>query len=498
MASQLTILDSLGVEITDLFSLDKPEGGSAGAATSLIVRNDGDVTEEEGYLKLLVADDDTAAPKSYGIPPADGAWIQVSIDSGPWEDIGAGKHPLLPTLAAAAQVGVDIRQFPPATGAHEDYVYYLSAVSSAAPHTPSVAFGSGSGVVLELHDGTAQGWLEDPQMVIGGSTYEVDLSEWLWLAGGALQSIVAITETFDANDGDAAALGAGEEYVAAVVGGASGYEVIKGSKVATPAGVGDRPAVPATKALAGWVVVDNTDIVSVTVDAPLDFFRVKAATGLNVDVGRGLAILDNRSPRRTITQSIAITANSTETVWLLPLGGLVKTDGTFPSAGPRALPLADVTTDATTVTAVVDRRRWVGTDRHSLPLLVENSAGLAVNDVSPWVILPDGDWYVLPVAVATALGDAGTAPTAGQTVLDIEYRDPVTATTITTIFTAQTASVPDRGPLIAWNSTSLKDDDALPEVLFFRGPIALRLKVAEIPTATTAPAAATTTLTFVR
>ncbi len=185
---------------------------------------------------------------------------------------------------------------------------------------------------------------------------------WL-LAGIVYTDGSARTTTFNQNDGAASALTSGQSYIAALTqSSANAPTVTKGLRATSPT----KPTPPSGEILLAWITVNysatTTVISSGNIESDLTYGRlvVLAGTGLNAVVHAGRAIATGYMQVHSAKETVALTASSTNRIWLTPLGIVVKTLSDTPAA-VGAHWLANVVTDGSGVTSVVDKRTFVQT-----------------------------------------------------------------------------------------------------------------------------------------
>lgn len=203
---------------------------------------------------------------------------------------------------------------------------------------------------------TATGTPDDKvHMAVGSWIYQgVPVSQ------GSIQNI-----TLNQNDGAAAALIAGQEYIAAIsLGLSSTPTVTKGIKATVPALY---PVVPIGESLIGFVHVLYHVTASVIASGNLELtdltygrYRVTVpATGLTATVHIGRALTANFMQRHDVKEDVVLVDASTNRIWLKEDGYFaVTTSATKPT--PGALLLATATTSGGNVTGSTDERIYIG------------------------------------------------------------------------------------------------------------------------------------------
>jgi hypothetical protein len=472
--------DPSGIPLADLTPLPPTDTSQPGAPLDLLVRNEGDETAREAQLRLLARLDAASPWQPEGLPPLDEGWIEVSLDGGPWLPLGAGRlvwlPDLEPSLESGEEVAIQLRQNPPPGTADHLYQYELQALTGAAVSLPGIELPHGSGVVLPFHDSSETAWWEEPKATPGAGVGEVDITEWAWFAHRRFWAKPAATLVLDDLDANGDPLAVGEEYISLLSATPDGTVTVTKGVKGTALDETARPPIPTSHLPAFWATRDDTGTLTLTPAFPPPGFFAATVEGTTLRLGQGAAILAGRGPIRRAGQEAGLPPNATSTVWLLPLGGHAVTQADQPpAAAPGALPLYRATTDATSVTDLVDLRRWVGARFASVDFHLEGE--LTVGAIA-YGTLPPGRWHLLPTgALRVFLEDAG-AGTSGATVFDVEVRD--SSGQWGNLFPTQMAGVSDHGESVAFDGVESLGDGR-PEVLTVDGPALLRLRVAQVP-----------------
>ncbi len=286
---------------------------------------------------------------------------------------------------------------------------------------------------------------------------DVLVADLQWVKIGVPYAKLAHQITFNDQDGSAATLASGEEYIATLSGGAGTITVTKSDKGTAPLGIGARPNLPEGEALIGYVVVAFGLVIET---ADLDFsdrrfgrFGYEGATGLNVSIGPGVSIADDRMLETTGVRSVTLTASQTQTVFALPSGAFESVlSGSDPSE-PNANSLHEFVTDGSGVTSQADKRSYADARDGSIALFIPGT--LAVSDSAAAVYGGRQTARLsLPETVVFRLGSSGTGT--GSTKVDLHKSG-------TTIFTSQGSD--DRRPDIVAAASPALDTAALPEDL---------------------------------
>ena len=247
------------------------------------------------------------------------------------------------------------------TGAQVAATYRL-CVGEGAPPPAALPLLGGDGILTGAGDATLTGWIDWFEITASGTPD--DLLNWVahrWMDRGVIRQEALGTLAVSQDDGDSATLGSGEEYRALLTqtAGGGGFTLTKGSKAGT--GLATWPAQPAGEPLAARVVVPYgaggtvltaSEITSLVV---ADRFEVRAGVGLAAIVAPGRGIIARQWVSRETETTLTLTASVTRYVYLAANGDLSQeTALVAPSLGAR--PLAEITTDGSGVTAIVDLR----------------------------------------------------------------------------------------------------------------------------------------------
>lgn len=417
-----------------------------------------------------------------------------------WTPVGANRGLSLNAIPSNTARYVEVRaKVPPGLGAAQD-IDIIVTIDWARPSRPvseGVSEVYGDGVMLGLGDGTRSFIVSGGVLTESGTPDEfVNFTDLVWIHGGVLKVLLADAYELDANDSAAAALTAGNAYWGTLYLNESGdIEIEKSAQAASPLSVSTRPAVPAGGILLGYVQRDedaaiaNADIFQDAVTRGLFSF---SSSGLVVMLGPGQAVVDNSKLRFDSTQTITLTASATCSIWLTSGGALDHTtDGSRPDTEPRALLLWEAVTDGSGVTSYKDKRRWIG--GRIVPITMQFVSEVNLNDFSLIAHYPSNrPGQILPVnPVVADIDDDGTSAASGSWKFDI-FKS-IDGAAEATIFTS--SGTTDRRSVIAWNDTTLRDTDAVPEVVDIEAYTRFRAKlVGEPGSITVGPAGARVTL----
>ncbi len=277
--------------------------------------------------------------------------------------------------------------------------------------------------------------------------------------------------------GAIAASASGQARWAALIGGAAGLDTEESSEVADPAPLSDRPAAPDSEPVFAYVHRDDdaaiidADIYYPTARAPQPF-GYRSLGGLDIDIGGGNGIVDNRLVHRDKDQSVSLEPSVENIIYVLPDGSVQRVDaGDTPSAD-RAEPAWSLTTDGSGITAVRDLRRLLGADVRSFDAFFPGAA--TVGDAGYWVVPPGRRAYVLvPQGAEMSVGDIGDH-TSGDLVADLQWWDGA----------AWQSAFSDaaRRPTMAFDATVLNLAGFLPDTVAFDGGTRLRWRINTLPT----------------
>lgn len=238
----------------------------------------------------------------------------------------------------------------------------------------------------------------------GSPDDELHVAPGKWIIEGEEYEDLGIEDlTFDQDDVNGDPLTTGESYIAAVTQARDSLSVTKGEKDTAP----EAPTPPAGELILAFVTVNynggGTVVQNSDVDQDLTYGRyrpVAPATGLNVIIHAGEAIIANYAQIRTQKGAIPLAATSTNRVWLEWNGVITVTqDDVPPSAG--AVKIADVTTDGSNVTDLTDTRRYIsvleaGSGTITIHTATDSPSVVAVSDLE----VPEGSLVDLGAGAA--------------------------------------------------------------------------------------------------
>jgi len=443
----------------------------------------------EGWLRVLARVMGDTDWRTDGIVALETRGVEVEILGGSAGSgieprspvrIGAGAVLPLPEIPDGEAIYLRARVILPATAGETSLDLDFKPESEPFVVLPTGLWeASGGGIRLGLGDGSVSKVLGGGTPLPAGTPDDtVTIPDLAWVLAGEPFARLTTVETLDDLDGAAAALVAGEAYLALFSLAADGtMTTTKGPKGAEPLGAGAIPATPAGE-LAYATIIRNfaAEITAgdITLLSPSWGFALRT-DGLNVYAGAGEAIVGARFVR-TFTESVVAVAPSVDSkVWLLPSGAPDATaDGSRPD--DRALLLAEVTADGSAVTLLTDRRNFQDERAIRAQFVLPTPA---VNDVAYWTNGASSPVYVRPIApILFALADdpATLAATSGSWKVDLEVLQPDLSWV--TLYTNAGSS--DRRPSIPFDSTTGRDAASFPEILRIESGQVIRCRVISI------------------
>ena len=347
---------------------------------------------------------------------ATGNGTAASLTTTGWIPVGAGAWLELPELGSGLYHEIQIRYNPPgtaATGQIEFYVWGepgLRRISLESGHTEASRDG-----VLALVGDSSRTELIEGSVPVETSTpgASVDVPDLRWVNEGVPVTKLAHQLTTTDTDASAATLGSGESYWLVLSLKADGtITETKSDKGTTPLDRADIPAVPENEV--GYSIIERldtgiTDAVIELIEPP-SRFAFESTTGLNLTFGPGRALVGNGLMHFSSSKTVAITASTTGYVWLTPSATFVVTDDDSTPPAARSLLLFEATADGSSITDVVDRRTFIGSEIRAVEL--RQDGALSAGDV---VGLYAGERPGWVRGVVFALEDPGSGNTAGET-----------------------------------------------------------------------------------
>jgi len=481
MAPNIQVYTSDGVTLVTSIAITGNSPGSPSSPLTYRLVNDdsgGSVDTAPSPALILRAEDEGGDLVTEGVRALDERWIEVETTgvssdavTSPatgWVPVGRNRWFNFVELPEGEWVQFRIRDNRPGSAPSGEIVYDIALESGQIAQTLELGHSENyrDGILTGLNDGT---WGEaiyvSGDVTAQGSPDDtVQLPDLAWRCiDGEPRVLLSDALTIDNLDGSAAALIAGEAYYDVLSLAADGtITETKGDKATTPLDpLVDAPDVPSGEIPLARVhrefddTIESADIVQLyTLGA---YQMVTSGASLNVTIGAGRAMVDNRLIRRTAESVFALSVSETSYIWLLSSGSFsVTEDVSRPAAGVLLFYIA--TTDGSGVTDVLDRREWIGGERVDVSFQFQQGTIAGTEDV----FLHFGKsraGYVWPIRGASlAVGSNGSGNAAGQLRVDVLATDGVGGA-FTTIFT--TAA---QRPTVVYNDTEPVAYSGLTEV----------------------------------
>jgi hypothetical protein len=421
--------------------------------------------QDESDVLLLVETEDPTTPGRWlrsGLAPQEEMWARARLvghdnsdrpEQQPlltdWQLLGASAGLVIPTLLAGAARYLQIKWRPPSTASATAYRFRLLAVvgghSLALPAGGPGQRGILTGLGERGHSGLVRGGAVTAS---GTPDDEVHVAAAAWVHLGEAHSKVASSHTLSQQDAAAASLASGQSYLAVLSLGTSGVVVTKGAKAPAPV----RPATPAghielavvaVQYGASGSVIEGADI---TPTAIYDRHYAEPGTGLELRVHGGRAVGGGTYRYHSQVQELALPSSATRYLWQLASGAWELTATTAAPQASALGPLWAITTDGTGITALVDRRSYLG-GSVALTLAGEPSSTGVLASLRVAQHLVVERWY-------TSTSDDGSGT--GSTILRYE---------INGADAFPGAGDDDQRPTWAVGASVLTADDAYPELL---------------------------------
>lgn len=225
-----------------------------------------------------------------------------------------------------------------------------------------------TGVLTGLGDVTVYEWITAP--TLANDTDKVTLGNAAYIFAGTYQYVAGADVTLNQDDGASATLTSGKEYIALISAGGSGMTTTKG--VMANAGSAVAPAYPQNELPVAVVTVPYGGvIVASTLVAVSGRCLVIDAGGRVVTVQPGRAHMPGYFIQPSTVQTLTCPANSTSIVYLSEQGVANLVAG---------VPLAEVTTDGSDITALTDTRVLLYQGQQSKLLAQVEGGGNTIND----------------------------------------------------------------------------------------------------------------------
>ena len=478
MASSPEYRDDTDTVISGAISLSADPGAEGTAETVRLYNSfagaGGVDPLQDARLIVLVEPSPGAAPVASGVEALDRYFVEARIVSGlgglsvtatGWTKLGPGANLLLPpSIASGEGVELELRYAPAPDAQASSVALLFSVVAGVAVADDAASMESGGGIVLGVGDGetalvvSGTATVEDG----GGPSGSVQVGPFVWIYDGVPysypQQLVALTPA-----------ASGEQRYDLLSLSAGTLTVTSGAETASALTDDDKPAIPTGHLAVAYVEVDDASTITTAdiEDAWLASLYAWSDSGLTATFGPGpVALAGSVIVYHSVSQSVTLTASSTNSVWLTPAGVFaVTSDGTSPQSG--SVLLWEATTDGSGVTATRDLRRFAG---GRVERVVFAWSGTLSAAAERYGIAPQRDTYIVPIrGLRAALGDPGTGT--GQTAFDLEVDDGGWASLAGT----------DRPPAIAQGAADPRDEDARPAAFAVPAGRRLRATVDEVP-----------------
>lgn len=447
-------------DLPKLEFLDVSPGTPSAAVTWRCLNDNSEVTVDaatEVRVGVRQIDQATGEAVLNGFRAVDERWLELkATGSGndnsivtPWTPVGRGRYLILPQLDGGEYHELQIRYNPPATAPSGEVEFKLE--------------GEGLGRLTALEQGHTEGARDGIVSGVGDHTYseiiegsaptanatpddKVNVPDLSWLIEGRPWNLLAHSLTLSDQDASSSTLGAGESYWATLSLAADGTITVTKSDKGSPPDPSTIPDAPAGEVL--YCVIERLyagiDDTEIDYRATLARFAYIAASGLDVTIGKGLALVDNSILRIGVATQFSLTASATNYLWLVSDADgqfSVTTSPTPPS--PRAYLLWEFTTDSSDVTAVVDKRDPIGAEMVAVEFSIDGALS-AGEDVQVFRGRRPG--YVTGRrAIVASLVDPGSGNSAGETRFELWKSDG--AGGWTTLFSSKATD--DRRPLLS-------------------------------------------------
>lgn len=471
--AQVEILTTANAAATGL-TFSGVVGTATAAQTFRIWYNRGTASGTVSGLALQIEIEDPNNPGTYlssGLAALDNKHVQMRINgqsatsfeqqATDWVNVGTNARLYVSPIPGNQYRILEVRYNPPLTeGAASE-----SGNFRILPYYAVAAFGTadgvtqqGSGILTGVTDGTVREFVEIP--TVTGSADVVTVSRRWWVYDGTSMRDLVRTHTLNQNDSAVSALTSGQAYKAVISQGPSGTSTAtKGVRATAASAVA--PSLPTGHMQIAVVTVTyqggGTSSISsgnISVSAINGRFGVTSSgSSLNLTIGGGRALFAGTFIRLDSTSTVALTASSTNRVWLGSQGtfSVVTTDDLPPTSG--ALWICTATTNGSGVTALTDKRRFHEPTARLIAL--KKSGSEATGTLADYAVVP---FRAQVDRLVMALGTASSGGATGSTTADVNL---VTGGSSATLFTNQGGS-PESRPTIA--AGSYVDATAYPEV----------------------------------
>lgn len=476
---------------TPLEALSLPvsvEGGESSTPLILRIINDRDddfldTTTAAGVRLKLIASEAGAAFTDSGIALLSERWARlrvlgkivdgVDMSEGASSTMPFGTNATVPIGDMAPQNGWRIELTIVAPGGRTANAVKLGIVVeddvASAPLASMTALATGSGVIPADRIAGLRAFVRGSEVTADGSD-TVTIARGAMVLDGPITAFPATEETFSLDDGDAVALGAGDEYRVTLSRQADAtITVTKGPQNEAL----EYPATPDGELFVAHLTVESADGIAVTVSQASVIetarvyaeYSVRAGTGLSVIVATGEGVTSPSDHRQFLSHEItvAVDASATSRIWRIADGTVTDTlTDAMPEFGADLLAL--VTTDATNVTDIVDARVFAHRAVTMWPVEFVHRAAcadVAAPDHGIAAVLVPFDGEI--ESVTLVLSDVDATWTGGEIMVDVRVFAPGTPAPVVagglgtggvSIFTS--SATDDARPAIAFDATNLR------------------------------------------
>jgi hypothetical protein len=478
-------IEILKADLSPLTDAEVPDlnAGADSGVVQLALRN---ATGQDAFDLLLVLEVEDPARAGFfigsGLAPQDELWGRIRITgqdntAAPeqelirtsWIPIGAYTPLLVGVIRDGGIRFVEIRMHPPSSADGVTYRWRLAIVEAEHSRALAARPGAAAGILTLLGDWGHGGIVSGLAVSVTGTPDDqVHVAGGVYLHLGRLRAHLTSSHTLNQSDGAAAALAAGQAYLATLSLGTAGVVVTKGVKAAAPvaAAAPEDSLILCTVRVgfhAGASVIAGTDLSGQPL---LDRYFAEAGVGLHATVHAGQAVGGGSWRFHANRTTAPLVAAATNYLWQLASGDFAVTQ-TASRPDPTALgPWWEVDTDGTHVTALRDRRTYA--DRPAMLHLRGELPGAPGELVS--LLVEEDAMSIERIAFRVSSNGGGSA---GATKLDVKLNG-------TTLYTS--SGTDDQRPSFAFNAATLTTDTGIHEVLDLRRGDVLSLVSVTHPT----------------
>jgi hypothetical protein len=484
----LQLFEEDGVTPVENLAFTGVEKGADSDPLIVRLRNTG-LQPAENIVYMQQTEDPEMAERwlASGVAPQDELWGRVEIigfdnaEDPTWSiastaptTLGASSVLLIPLIPPGCDVSLRRKLHVPASASNVAWrIADTWFVNETARPLPVPLSRLDRGIATFAGDYAHRGVLHGCRVTASGSPDdEVHCAAGLFQVAGAPKGKITTDHTLNQNDGAAAALAAGQSYIAIVTLGAAGETVRKGTKATSPA----PPTVPAdedpiasvsvTYQVGGTSVIEEADITDLIV---YERYYAEAGVGLQAVVHAGEA-LANDSWRWSARKVTAVLVDDDDNyIWLTGAGGLAVNQDLADPPDTAALPIWRFTTASGVITEIEDLRRYLG---KSVILRFTGATPADVGDLLADALVEHPELHWEYTAVRGSDNGGGVS---GLTQFDCEI-DGVTAYT--------SSGTEDLRPSIPWDAGAdeLVDRASQHEVCVLRRGNVVAWKLSEEPT----------------